>query len=106
MEPTEEDYQFLPVGEAVSPAKGGFFVHYLDCWWLLHTEKGLAFWNPVNRRTGRRRSGQETRLGAPQMNSDERISRLVREKCPPPFPHEVRRMASVWVPVNISDYRE
>jgi hypothetical protein len=98
-----EAYRFLPVQEAVSPVKGGFFVHYVDAWWLVHPEHGLAFFNPRNARTGRRRMHG---LGSPQCNTDERISRKVGQDCAPWPDPEVRQLASVWVPVDISDYRQ
>lgn len=97
-----EDYLFLSVEEATAPPGGSFFQHYVDAWWLVHPEKGLAFYNPVNDRTGRRRMGK---LGAPQCNTDERISRMVGAKsCPWPDP-EVRKLASVWVPADPGDYQ-
>jgi hypothetical protein len=95
MELSISDYAFLPVQEAVSPAKGGFFLHYVNTWWLVHPDKGLAFY-----RRGRRRS-----LGAPQCNTDERITRMLAAKAPPPWDGaEVRRLASVWVPADPEDY--
>lgn len=92
---TEEHYRFLPVEEAVTPAKGGFFHHYVNAWWAVHPEKGLAFYNAP----GRRRSG----LGSPQCNTDERVTREVSANAA--WPVEVRQIASVWVPIDISDYR-
>lgn len=98
-----EDYLFLPVDEAVSPAKGGFFVHYVDAWWTVHPERGLAFYNPKSTRTGRRRLG---RWGAPQCNMDERISRKVGLDTAGSVSDgiEIRKFPSVWVPADPRDY--
>jgi hypothetical protein len=92
---TEDDYAFLPVAEAVSPAKTGFFQHWVDAWWIIHPDKGLAFY-----RRGRRG------LGAPQCNTSEQIARMVLGSAPPPWEGaEVRKIASAWVPIDIDDYR-
>jgi hypothetical protein len=89
------DYAFLPVQEAVSPAKRGHFEHFVDAWWIVHPEKGLAFY----------RRGRRSGLGAPQCNTDERITRMVMARCSPPWPGaEVRKLASAWVPIDVSDY--
>jgi hypothetical protein len=98
-----EDYVFLPVAEGTAPTKGGFFMHYVDAWWVVHPEKGLAFYNPVSTRTGRRRFG---RFGSPQCNTDERISRKVGLDCAGSvFPGiEIRQFPSVWVPADPQDY--
>jgi hypothetical protein len=97
---TEDDYRFLPIGEAVHPAGGGFFQHYVNYWWAVHPEKGLAFYNPAERGGRRMRRG----LGAPQCNTDKRISQLVRDESIP-WPAEIQLIESAWVPVNISDYQ-
>jgi hypothetical protein len=94
---TEDDYVFLPVDQATTPPDG-IIMHYRDYWWAVHPEKGLAFFNPRNRR-GQRTHG---RYGAPQANPHETISRRVSGYHP--FPHEVRKIPSVFVPVNIGDY--
>lgn len=95
-----EDYKFLSVAEATAPARGGFFEHYVDAWWLVHPERGLAFYSPVTR-TGRRRRG----LGSPQCNTDERVTRMVGAKSAPWPDPEVRQIPSAWVPVDLSGYR-
>lgn len=92
-----EDYKFLSVQEATAPVKGGFFLHYVNQWWLVHPEHGLAFYSPRSRR----RYG----LGSPQCNTSEQISRMVGVKTAPWPDPEVRKLASVWVPVDIGDYR-
>lgn len=97
----EDDYQFLSVEKATDPPGGMHFQHYVDHWWALHPEKGLAFYNPKNDRTGRRR---QPGLGAPQCNASEQVARLVADKAVPWTP-EVRQLKSVWVPIRIEDYR-
>jgi hypothetical protein len=96
----EEDYVFLPVGKATQPPSGGFFQHYVDHWWVVHPKKGLVFYNPSS--GGRRRDRH--RIGAPQCNSDERISRHVAEKTVP-FAYEIRHISSAWVPIDPHDYQ-
>ena len=93
--PDIKDYAFLPIQEAVSPAKGEFFQHYVDAWWLIHPDRGLAFY----------RRGRRSGLGSPQCNTDERITRMILAKSAPPWENaEVRKLASVWVPANPADY--
>lgn len=87
-------YNFLPEQEAVSPAKGGFFVHWVNAWWLVHPDKGLAFY----------RLGRGGR-GSPQCNTDERVTRMLYSKTGQPEGCEVRKLASVWVPADPSDYQ-
>jgi hypothetical protein len=94
---TADHYRFLPLDEAVNPAEGGFFMHYVNKWWAVHPDKGLAFFNAP----GRRRSSNG--LGAAQCNTDERIARMVSANAA--WPVEVRQIPSAWVPVDISDYQ-
>jgi hypothetical protein len=105
MDISEADYVFLPLEEAVTPQKGGFFQHYVSAWWVVHPDRGLAFYNPRNARTGRRR---HSRYGSPQCNTDERIARMVGPKTVGELWPDVRiqQFPSVWVPVDISDYRD
>jgi hypothetical protein len=90
----EEHYNFLPLADARHPKAAGLFRHVVDHYWLVHPEKGLAFYNPP----GRAHSG----LGAPQCNTDPRIRELMAD-CP--WPAELRKIASVFVPARASDYR-
>lgn len=101
---SKDDYVFLPVEEAVSPRKAGFFLHYVDAWWAVHPEHGLLFYNRKDRRTGRR----GRRYGSPQCNTDRRIAEMVgRDTAGELWPEiEIRQFPSVWVPINISDYRD
>jgi hypothetical protein len=89
------DYNFLPLEEAVSPKRGGYFHHVINGWWAVHPEWGLVFW----------KKGQRPGLGAPQYNSDERIVRSVGLRDIPWPEVEIRQIPSVWVPIDISDYR-
>jgi hypothetical protein len=96
-----ENYQFLPLAAAVSPPGGTYFQHYVRCWWAVHPERGLVFWNPKGRNGRRRAPG----LGSPQCNTSEQISRSVCAKTIA-WPVEVRLIESAWVPIRISDYRD
>ena len=59
------DFLFLPFEHAAVPPEGVVY-HYLDRWWSVHPDVGLAFFRP--RVLGRRT------LVAPQCNSDERVA--------------------------------
>lgn len=96
----EDDFLFLPESEAAAPTKGAFFQRYADFWWAVHPEKGLVFFNPKNRRSGRRKFSY---LGAPQCNTDERIKQATTATLP--FEVEVKKLPLVWVQVNLSDYK-
>lgn len=97
-----DDYVFLPMDEATAPSGGTFFQHYVDAWWVVHPERGLAFYNPMGTR-GRRRHG---RLGSPQCNTSEKISRMVGAKTAAVVFPEIRieQIPSVWVPIDPNDY--
>lgn len=96
-----DDYVFLPEDQAAAPSGGVYFQRFADRWWACAPDKGLAFYNPKNPRTGRRRHSY---LGAPQCNDDERIARMLSKHCP--FPVEVKKIPLVWVQIDISDYRD
>jgi hypothetical protein len=91
---------FLPADEAAAPVKGAYFQLYRDAWWAVHPGKGLVFYSPKNRHTGRRRNGYRS----PQCNTDERITRALSGSNIP-FEIEVRQFPMVFVPVDISAYR-
>lgn len=40
---TEDQFRFVPEGVAVVPPNG-LLIHYKDYWWVVHPEKGLAFY--------------------------------------------------------------
>lgn len=101
MDVPESDYMYLSEAEAVAPSKGLFFRRCADSWWAVRPGHGLVFFNPSNRRTGRRKFSY---LGAPQCNTDERIKQLTARTLP--FEVDVRKFPLVFVPVNLSDYSD
>lgn len=101
MDVAENDFMFLPEDQATAPTKGTFFQRYTDFWWAVRPGLGLVFFNPRNRRTGKRKFSY---LGAPQCNMSERIKQLTAETLP--FEVEVRKLPLVWVPVNLRDYKD
>jgi hypothetical protein len=94
----EEHYQFMPFDQAATPGEG-HFEHYVSHWWVVHPEKGLVFYNPVNSQGRRRR-----RWGSPHCNRNEDLARLVHRKTITWEGTEVRLIESAWVPLDISDY--
>ena len=101
MDVLEDDFLYLPEAEAAAPSEGMYFQRYADSWWAVRPGHGLVFFNPKNRRTGRRKSSY---LGFPQCNTDERIKRLTARTLP--FEVEVRKFPLVWVQVSLSDYKD
>jgi hypothetical protein len=97
METAADDFMFLPLGEAVTPTKGLYFQRYHNMWWAVHSTKGLVFFNPKNRRNGRRKYSY---WGSPQCNADARIKQMTAETIP--FPVEVRQVPLVFVQVDIN----
>jgi len=93
----EDDYLYLPFEQAVSPSGGVYFQHFVNCWWTVHPERGLLFYNPPR---GRRR--RHHGLGRPQCNVNENIIRMVAEKSYA-FPVEIRLIPSAWKPVDLDD---
>jgi hypothetical protein len=91
----EEHYQFLPVEEATTPPPEPLrsYEYIASSWWVVHPEKGLAFYNIIDRNGRRERPG----LGSPQCNPDERIARMVWPKTYP-WPSELVFLAGVFVP--------
>lgn len=98
-----EDYEFLALDEAAGPVNEGAYMHYVGRWWVVHPGRGLAFWNPVMKRAGRRRSEG---LGAPLCNSSETIqqhmARAIAEGGG--WEAEAVLVESAWVPVKITGY--
>ena len=85
MEP-DNHFHFLPEDQIL--ASRNWAVHqYLDSWWIVHPEKGLAFFKKG--------------YGSPQCNRDESISRRL---CP--SWGEIKFFERVIVPLNISDYQD
>ena len=93
-EVTVGDYQFLPFDEAVSPPAAGVFRHYVNMWWAVHPEHGLAFFNPgLSDGVPRFRRGAAQCNASELMRSDSGVFRRM------PWA-EVRRLPSVWVEVS------
>jgi hypothetical protein len=103
LQASAEDYCFLPLDEAASPVEPGAYMHYVGGWWVVHPERGLAFWNPVGKRNGRRRSEG---LGAPLCNSSELIQRHMAQAIAEGggWEAEAALVESAWVPVKITGY--
>ncbi len=96
----EEQYHFIPLAVLSAPPGDGPFMHYVSRYWMVHPDKGAAFYNPVSPRTGRRRRPGP---GSPQCNSSEEIARMVASNAVD-WPYEIRLVESAWVPINLSDY--
>jgi len=99
--PAESDFMFLPEDQATAPVKGLYFQRFSGFWWAVRPGYGLVFFNPKNRRTGRRKFSY---FGAPQCNTDERIKQATAETLP--FEVEVKKIPLVFVPVNLRDYKD
>lgn len=95
-----DDFQYLPMQEAIRPTRGVYFQLMLDHWWCVHPDKGLAFFNPTHPVTGRRRHAG---LGSPQCNTDRRIQEMmqIRDSAPPST--SVQFVERVWVPIYLRD---
>lgn len=81
-----EKYHFLSL-EAASKPKGHIIYHYSNSWWIVHPEKGLAFYGKG--------------FSSPQCNTNESISRRL---CPEWG--EIRFIETAFAPCNVSDYAE
>ncbi len=84
---TIDNYEFVPFEEATTPP-AGLIDHMKDRWWMVHPERGLAFY----------KSGKN--LSA-QCNGDERITRKFADA------HdwaEVRFIPSVFRRIDPNDY--
>lgn len=79
-------YHFLPLSDVLS-TKAHIIYNYMNNYWVVHSEKGLAFWNKG--------------YGSPQCNSNEE---LLKRLCPEWG--EVKFIERVLVPCNITDYKE
>lgn len=86
----ESYFKFLPEDEARNPTKGQYFRRTTNQWWIVHPEKGLAFYIPAKR----------VGYGMPQCNADERITRKIAENGLYEFPYEIKFFELVWVPVD------
>lgn len=90
----ENEFRFLPETEATNPTHGQFFIRCTDAYWIVHPEKGLAFYS----------LGQRTGLGSPQCNSNEKIVRKIAENMTYEFPYEIKFFPLVWIPFDPRDY--
>lgn len=63
-----EDYRFVPLDVLATPRDGETLT---DRWWLVHPEKGAAFYKAPGRRSGY----------SPQCNHDRRIGGTIGPRC-------------------------
>lgn len=80
-------YHFLPMEKALEGSRAHIVYNYLDSYWVMHPEKGLAFWDKG--------------YSSPQCNRNEA---LAKHLCPDWG--VIVFMKVVQVPCNISDYQE
>ncbi len=73
IEPNDPRLQFIPLDQ-VEKTSGNFEV-YVNAWWMVHPEKGIAFFGRT----------EKTRLSecAPQCNRDENLTRWLAEQLYP-----------------------
>lgn len=83
----EDRFKFVPIDEAVVPPSG-IIQHFKDHWWIVHPEKGLAFFDSRG-------------WLSPQCNGDERVTRRLAQHYPWA---EVQFIPSAFRRVNPSDY--
>ncbi len=76
---------YLPKEDALKPREGHC---YVDRWWTVHPENGLAFYYPPGTKT-------RSKYSAPQCNSIEEITERIRDKIYPD--HEVEFIPAVFV---------
>lgn len=77
-------YHFIPLEQATKP-KGYMLHHWANSYWVVHPEKGLAFFGKG--------------YGSPQCNTNEEISKRL---CP--SWGVIKFIETVFAPLNISDY--
>lgn len=93
----DDDDRIVYMAEADVLAASGMCQALRNCWFSVHPERGLVFWQ-----TDRRRKGRLTGA-APQCNSDESTSRALTERLYPWA--EVKRFALVLLPIDLGDYQ-
>lgn len=93
----DDDFVFIPIEQATEPPDG-IIEHIKDSWWVVHQDKGVAFYCPRNKRTGKR-----SKFMASQCNSDEAIARHLAMRGPLKNV-EVKFLPSVFKRVYIEDY--
>jgi hypothetical protein len=69
---TMDDYVFLPLEEATT-CPDGFVECLRDRWWLVHPDKGLAFYSPVNGKRVKLSAAERIMLGSPQCHESKAL---------------------------------
>lgn len=77
---------FVPLDKATVPPSG-LIEHIKDHWWVVHPDKGLAFW--------------DKKLMSPQCNSNEAVTRHLARVYPWA---EIKFIPSVFRRINPHDY--
>lgn len=79
-------YHFVPLDQITS-TKAHIIYNYRNMFWVVHPEKGLAFWDKG--------------YGSPQCNHNEDLSKRL---CP--AWGEIKFIETVLVPCNVNDYKD
>jgi hypothetical protein len=91
MDENDEKLTFVPLDVLTKYPSEGFFRHYVDCYWIMHPEKGAISY----------RMGKRGPL-APQCNRKEVVTQLICDKIYPWA--EVCHIPSVFWPIDPHDY--
>jgi len=87
------EYKFFPKEKALTPTKGGFYRLITDNYWLVHPDKGLAFYWMKG----------DKGMGFPQCHTQKiflhHIENLSGEKV------EVEFLPAAWVPISLDEFR-
>ncbi len=83
-----EHYRFVPIETATVPP-GGLIEHFRDRWWLVHPERGVAYY-----------VGARGKDASPQCNGDEAVARRLFT----PDWAEIRFIPSVFRRIDPHDY--
>ena len=96
----EDDYVFITLKEAMQPSKEGYYQLVKDGWWPVHAEReAIALWNPYRKGSNARTQ----KYGSPQFNHHRAIAESIAQNTIR-WPYQMRKLPSVWVPVDISEY--
>ena len=76
---------YLPKDEAVKPREGHC---YVDRWWIVHPEKGLAFYLSPH-------ATKDDRFTSPQCNSNKAVTEVLHKKMY--SDHEIKFFTAVYV---------
>lgn len=82
-------YRFVPIEEAIIPPQG-LINHLKDRWWVVHPEKGLAYY-----------IGANGKHSSPQCNGSEATMRHYEANC---SWAEIRFIPSVFHKIDPQDY--